>query len=135
MSAETETPRRTAAFSAASISARSKRKITISIVLFARAIADSTGATPSCGWMSSFTMNAVSVTDAALRRCPMQHSRLRACSKVDSLQPARQARIRSVDVTEPKRHLRRADDLLAAHTPGAPAPGLRGPRLLILVVE
>src|SRR5687768_10894242 len=65
----------------------------------------------------------------------MQHSRLRACSKVDSLQPARQARIRSVDVTEPKRHLRRADDLLAAHTPGAPAPGLRGPRLLILVVE
>jgi DNA-binding response OmpR family regulator len=40
-----------------------------------------------------------------------------------------------VDLTEPKRHLRRADDLLAAHTPGASGPALRGPRLLILVVE
>jgi DNA-binding response OmpR family regulator len=40
-----------------------------------------------------------------------------------------------VDVTEPKRHFRRADDLPSSHAPGTSGPALRGPRLLILVVE
>ena len=47
MSAVTRTPRAAAAISAASMSLRSRRKMAISTLFFARLIAASSGATPS----------------------------------------------------------------------------------------
>ena len=55
-SARTTTPRPTAAASAFSSSMRSNRKMTMSMVFFARLIATSSGAMPSSGWVMSFTV-------------------------------------------------------------------------------
>jgi len=66
--ARTTTPRATAASSAFSSSTRSNRKMTMSMVFFARAIASTTGATPSSGWMISFTSTWASSRSTPPRR-------------------------------------------------------------------